>query len=303
MSNTDYEKKYEAVLQTAKQWIADGCTDKERIALEAIFPELRKSEDERIRKDLIGFIEDIINHGIKEAVAKHNYGDGKQWIAYLEKQKEPCCTEEVQKWKKELNSLCKEHYGQKSSVWDSPIMTNEMLMEKQKEQKPAEPSIDELQRYEEEFYNFKVFAAKQAKEHHISFVHDFEWNNFCAELLSYFNEKQKPVDTTEIAHCINCPVYEKAEWSEEDEKMLVSIINDIKGYDAYVGTIATNFEAHKKRIAWLNDRLKSLRPQPHWKPSDEQMMALNLASAYAFTERDIIVLESLYNDLKKLKEE
>ena len=65
-------------------------------------------------------------------------------------------------------------------------------LEKQKEQKSVEPSDDELQRHQDELYNFKVFAAKQAKEHHISFVHDFEWNNFCAGLLSYFNEKQKP---------------------------------------------------------------------------------------------------------------
>lgn len=58
------------------------------------------------------------------------------------------------------------------------------------------PSDEELQRLRDELYSFKVFAAKQAKEHHISFVHDFEWDNFCAALLSYFAEQkeQKPVD-------------------------------------------------------------------------------------------------------------
>ena len=81
----------------------------------------------------------------------------------------------------------------------------EMLdyLEKQKEQKPAEihePSDDELERHQKELYDFKVFAARQARENRISFVHDFEWNNFCEGLLSYFNE-QKP-----------------AEWSEEDEE-------------------------------------------------------------------------------------
>ena len=64
-------------------------------------------------------------------------------------------------------------------------------MEKfEEEQKPTEPSDEELERHQKELYDFKVFAAKQAKEHHISFVHDFEWNNFCAELLSYFNEQK-----------------------------------------------------------------------------------------------------------------
>lgn len=65
---------------------------------------------------------------------------------------------------------------------------------KEKEQKPVDPSDDELQRHQDELYNFKVFAAKQAKEHHISFVHDFEWNNFCAEILSYFNEQKPAAD-------------------------------------------------------------------------------------------------------------
>lgn len=44
MKNMDYEKAYKAVLQTATQWINDGCTDKEKICLECVFPELRESE-------------------------------------------------------------------------------------------------------------------------------------------------------------------------------------------------------------------------------------------------------------------
>lgn len=73
---------------------------------------------------------------------------------------------------------------------DEIQMANKALayLEKQKEQKPMEPSDEELQRHQDELYDFKVFAARQAREHHISFVHDFEWNNFCAEILSYFNE-------------------------------------------------------------------------------------------------------------------
>lgn len=63
----------------------------------------------------------------------------------------------------------------------------------QKEQKPVEvkdPSMEELEAHSKALHDFKVFAAKQAEEHHISFVHDFEWNNFCGEILSYFNEQK-----------------------------------------------------------------------------------------------------------------
>ena len=40
---------YKAVLKTATQWIEDGCSDKEKICLESIFPELRESEDENLK--------------------------------------------------------------------------------------------------------------------------------------------------------------------------------------------------------------------------------------------------------------
>ena len=46
----DYEKAYKAVLKTATQWIKDGCTDKEKICLECVFPELRESESEDERR-------------------------------------------------------------------------------------------------------------------------------------------------------------------------------------------------------------------------------------------------------------
>lgn len=42
----DYEKAYKAVLKTATQWIKDGCTEKEKICLKCVFPELRESEEQ-----------------------------------------------------------------------------------------------------------------------------------------------------------------------------------------------------------------------------------------------------------------
>ncbi len=53
------------------------------------------------------------------------------------------------------------------------------------------------------------------------------------------------------------------------------------------------------------DWLKSLRPQNHWKPSDEQMRILDLAIRGGINHgtREETTLVSLLNDLKKLKEE
>lgn len=82
-----------------------------------------------------------------------------------------------------------------------------------------------------------------------------------------------------------------AEWSEEDEKMLWSAINGL------------NIHIYEKERAWLANKLKSLRPQPHWKPSEEQMEELKDASAIMKCDSDDNVfpsLKTLYDDLKKL---
>ena len=79
----DYEKAYKAVLKTATQWIKDGCTDKEKICLECVFPELRGSEDERIRKWLVDYFSSI-----KATVWIHRDITCEQILDWLEKQKE-----------------------------------------------------------------------------------------------------------------------------------------------------------------------------------------------------------------------
>ena len=74
---------YKAVLKTATQWIKDGCSDKEKICLESIFPEFLESEDERIRKAIVGLIEEL------QRSDKNFAGvELADMLSYLEKQKE-----------------------------------------------------------------------------------------------------------------------------------------------------------------------------------------------------------------------
>ena len=79
----DYEMKYKAVLKTATQWIKDGCTDKERICLVCVFPELAESEDERTRKWLVDYFKSVGKSWIHRDISPE------QILSYLEKQKEP----------------------------------------------------------------------------------------------------------------------------------------------------------------------------------------------------------------------
>ena len=116
-----------------------------------------------------------------------------------------------------------------------------------------------------------------------------------------------------------------AEWSEEDEKMLMGIIergsSQIPSYEPAL---------RGGQIEWLMNRLKFLHPQlsdedikkirseeytkgfndaacggKTWKPSDEQMKALQTIYEFLSTSSSENVklsdkLRSLYNDLKKL---
>ena len=86
-----------------------------------------------------------------------------------------------------------------------------------------------------------------------------------------------------------------AEWSEEDERLLTKLMTfvDIECFDRECNG--------QDVIAWL----KSLRPQPHWKPSEEQMGALNYAYCELFKRQDVghnILgpLQNLIDTLRKL---
>lgn len=144
-------------------------------------------------------------------------------------------------------------------------MAEEELLKRGVVQKPVEPSNDDLQRHQDELYDFKVFAAKQAREHHISFVHDFEWNNFCGELLSYFNEKQKP-----------------AEWSEEDEECRKEIIEYI---EQRLGDGTSGQALWKKWHSWLKSLPErfNLLLNNEWSEEDEA----ELNNILAFIKNDI----------------
>ena len=83
----DYEKKNKEVLAKARHYYLTG--EGESIdVLKIIFPELAESEDERIRKDLIGFFKDgaFLYHKKTEIVAwLEKQGQVKDNDAFIEK--------------------------------------------------------------------------------------------------------------------------------------------------------------------------------------------------------------------------
>ena len=75
----DYEKAYKQALERAKKnWELSNCPS--RAMLEEVFPELRESEDERIRKMLIS----VVKHHADALEKAHE----EEMLAWLEKRKE-----------------------------------------------------------------------------------------------------------------------------------------------------------------------------------------------------------------------
>ena len=128
-------------------------------------------------------------------------------------------------------------------------------LEKQKEQKPAERTEDSV-KFEEGF--------KAGRE-------------------SGLRDGQKYV----LDNLDSYGLCKHVEWSEEDRKMLNTIISD--------GSRGVEFDA--KQVNFL----KSLCPQYHWKPSEEQMVALGRASTNEYlSAKQYDILVSLYEQLKTL---
>lgn len=136
-----------------------------------------------------------------------------------------------------------------------------------------------------------------------------EWSkeddNCLSTIISEFSKcSEKSVSKDEwmrcndFLHSIKDRIKPKHEWSKEDETMLESIISDFAG-------------AHKSSIGqdkWLKSLKDRVKSQPTWKPSNDQMYYLswiaNVKLGDGIVEQEVSKhLNSLYDDLKKLKED
>lgn len=86
-----------------------------------------------------------------------------------------------------------------------------------------------------------------------------------------------------------------AEWSENDDACCKLILKELEHNKESQPDYSMHFS---RLIEWFITRFKSLRPQPHWKPSEEQMEALRSVSYLSFPNE--YEINSLYNELKKL---
>ena len=226
-----YEKKYNEALKWMRE-LYPGLHGATKEDAEHYFPELTESEDEKFRKYIL--------RGCKECVEANDKGlelsmdTTKKLLAYLEKQKD-----NKDELVYRLNGLmqdyikeCKDDEEKEHRLkcyrlfWDALQDANFF---EQKEQKPAEltPLATLLSNYLKN--DFEYFATKKWDEKKWNEVMNIQASELLRTAKNELEQEQKPA------------------WSEEDEKMLRTIISD--------GSRCVELDS--KQIAWL----KSLRPQ------------------------------------------
>ncbi len=94
----DYEQKYKGALERMRSWARGEhpeCFTEAQKAAEFVFPELKESEDERIMKNIITFLDELFSLGKNANFDKWSKSDCAEWIAWLKKQGESYTKKDV----------------------------------------------------------------------------------------------------------------------------------------------------------------------------------------------------------------
>ena len=306
-------------LETLKSFIENTDNVIAKDAILALHPELAESENERIRKRLI----DCLKVSLKGAEEQDAAGCSRQkdieaykWgIAYLEKQKEQRQVVEAlvkaglkpyrdgNQWCVLVGDSSQEGVCGFGDTIDDALY--DFLV-----------TVLNMQKEQEHSLNFDVVSS-WLREHASKYVNR-EFNEFhkCIEYDGTIDIETLIADLKfAVGYTADAPLgqdnnlnliypedlQKSKEWGKEDEMRINEVIETLNiVQENRERTVRTHYSktAIDKDIDWLHHKFKSLRPQQHWKPSEEQMGAL-----FAASERNDklgAILLSLYNDLKKL---
>ena len=238
----DYEKKYKDALERAREMIDSKKTFIGKECLEHIFPELRESEDERIRKNLIRMVNNVRNDSTEKGYYDIPFDE---YISWLEKQKEQ------KDFRKLYEDIAKSEWFKKAYEGKSLGELASSASWKDDEQKP---------------------------------LTDFE-----AAIYSYLSDDTSGKFSKEVMH--KCAV-ERAkvllELARKEQKPC-GCVNVESDYDKGWR------DRHKAGLKGVE-----MQKPVTWKPSEEQMKALQNAVALTACDKE---LARLYNQLKKLMED
>lgn len=276
----NYEKKYRDLVEAVKELQEANPSDEGiQKLVEDNVPELKESEDERIRKHLIGVVE--LYYGNTDEQEK------KDCLAWLEKKCEQKIADGTfvnvddvrENFVKEVyrvlaNDTTNDRANDIIYYFDSLptiyLHTNKSL-----------PS-------DSDDFDMNYILKTQTWSEEDRKMSRFIGNAITADDASIYLKSKgiQVIDAHAWLEELKDKVQPQPKWSEEDEKMRAAIIFTLAG-----------FMGNEDKIDWL----KSLRPQLQWKPTKRQVLELSCAiSGFSFNKPILVELEE---DLKKLREE
>ena len=234
-------KAYDNVVGKPKRFMAQGVDPLiTRADVQDFFPEVKESEDERIRKEIIATIH--LYYAIHLYYGKPLEYEAKEMIAWLEKQGEQIHANSAKTCKEEKTIVI----IPKFRIGDEIKTANEESL--------IITKIDEKGYWSEDL-----------------FICDFD------------------------EECLWDLVEQNHAWSEEDESWFKEI-------ELMCLNFSNDTDYREKFLTWL----KSLKEIFTWKPSEEQMELIKdivFKDRQKITRKELAIFHSIYNDLKKLREE
>lgn len=341
MTQEEKAKAYDEALKRAKELYVPAKRENSPAwaSYEYIFPQLAESEDEKIRKWIINFIE------VRLPDAAEFEPEYRAALAWLEKQKEQKPNVEI--CPHSIKSKSYKENGYPIEDCDYGLEIAEDILEKTLGKVQGYQSDDGIREHQTAIEAVKD-AMKEQKpikwtdltwkdivelEGIINNVHyDFSagigQESFGKEVLERFRNKK---DDAEVDAC-----EPKQEWSEEDEirrKETLGLLDEAEDYllakhlgfyedlKLVRGWLESTKQKEQKPVDYDHEMWKNCEANYNkgvsegrrmeraemWKPSEEQMRIFRSAIDFAygvhvFYQKDIPILESLYNDLIRQKE-
>ena len=266
------EKKYKELVGKIEKAYLYAQTDSTKAVLEDIFPEL-KDDDEKTRKELIELI------GCMHDADPRKKG----WIAWLEK---------LKVFSEHGDGLY--YFGDNGFTYvGNPTCDNVSWIEKQGDKPQGKTALEAIK--ENPVNNANKIEPKFKIEKGKWYVCIKDLLDNYANRAFYKGDEYLRRWLKDIIH----KEYDKStEWSEEDEENVNNILyvfNQLKGASFY-----KEDDTAEKIIAWLESLKCRVQSQKQWKPSEEQMEALEQVCEIAGSKYKTKVSE-IYKQLKKLK--
>lgn len=295
MTQEQKAKRYDEVLTNARMFYKDEhVSDDANNLLEALFPELAESKDERIRKVIYGWIYTQPSQFFDNGFSKE------EMLAWIEKQgQKPIDPDTLIQQRVDVLA---DMVAEQEAAWseeDETGLTNTIIMLKEGaslhfSKKDIAKAVDWLK-------SIKDRAQPQPEQ---------EWSEEDEKIYQSImddtvQENQLNSNQTNWLRDIKYRYFQqpKQEWSKEDEKHSSYICAALDCYYRLREdrNNTNGQEDLDKARNWLHNKLKSLRPQSIWKPSEEQLKSLQEVIDVGHFTSYPNSLETLYEQLKKLK--